>query len=190
MSIVFKYSTFYDFYADTNNTLSVSPPQQIYYYAITNKYQGTWNLQSTTSSCKILVGNTDVFLTFKSGWIFFNILRLHNQKYLGDHLSIGFKKASKTLLGMHFTIQNETDGVADNVSKKCFIRDGVDISDVPNLKCQQPDSGYIHDYFTDDEIDIIEQILKKPFSRSFSSTSGGTDKAYHKSGQKVKVGIG
>ena len=189
MAVIFKYDAFYSYYNQPEHTIQVNPPLKIWYYVLFDKYHGYWSLQPTECDRKVMVNSTEIYITFnKDRWIFFNILRQHNNKYLGDHLSIGFKKGSKTMLGMHFTVQNEINGKANNDPQKCFLKEGMDISDVPNIKCQQPNSGYLRDYFTEDEIKILQTILQAPFTTTQVASGGYHTANYRKTFERTFIG--
>jgi hypothetical protein len=182
----FIYSTFFEYYTNPKNLNYNETPVELWYYVQTNKYKGTWKLQSKLSSFYVIINGHNVYIQEERGWMFFNIPRIVRDKIFGDHLSIGFKNNRK-FIDMHFTIQNEVNGKAEHSNdKKCFLYDGIDIDDIFNLQCQQPNAGLLQEHFTSTEMLLIKEILQKPFT-----TNGGTPPLYYKyNGKTYRVHIG
>lgn len=177
MSFVFIYKTFLDYYSNPANTLQLTSTIDVWYYVNIDKYNGEWKLTSDKSSSYITINGNNVYITrSKSDWLFFHIPRIVEGKHYGDHFSLGFKKGTRKTIGLHFTTQNEEDGKAEHDSqKRCFFDDGVIIEDILNLQCQQPSGGLLHEHFTSDEVEIIADILQRPFV-----VSGGSKNMHHK----------
>ena len=182
----FIYSTFFEYYTNPSNLEQSDVPVQLWYYVQTNRYKGTWKLESKLSTSYVKINGRNVYIQEERGWLFFNISRVVNDKKFGDHLSIGFKNNRK-LIDMHFTTQNEVNEKAEHPNdKKCFLYDGIDIDDIFNVQCQQPNAGLLHEHFTGEEMTLVSEILQKPFM-----TIGGMPSVYYtQNGKTYKVNVG
>ncbi len=116
-------------------------------------------------------------------WLFFNIPRVIDGKYFGDHFSIGFKYGKRKIIDIHFTKQNEQKGISEHDGiKKCFFYDETVIDDILNLQCQQPNGRLLHEHFTSDEVEILMNILQRPF---VVVDGGGSNYSHHKYMRKI-----
>lgn len=185
MTIIFKYSEFYKYYTDPKNLVQLQNPIRLWYYTIVDRYNGVWLLDSDVTHSSITINNIQIYITTKNDWLFFNIPRYVNDKFMGDHISIGLK-LNKQIIDMHFTLQNNVNGKAEHDSnKKCFLRDGMNIVDIINLPCQQPNGGLLSQHFNDDEIKILQEMLQKPFLL----VNGGTSRYKYKNySYKIRIG--
>jgi hypothetical protein len=178
MPLVFKYNDFYKYYTDPSNLQQFTTPMQIFFYTPIDRYHDIWKLDSNFAYNFININNHQIYITSNNGWLFFNFPRTVSNKLMGDHISFGFKMDGKTI-DMHFTFQNHVTGKAEHDSnKKCFLRDGMNIDDIMNLPCQQPNGGFLHEHFTSDEIVILTELLHKPFK--IIATTGGNVKYRYK----------
>ena len=170
-SYTFEWVKFFKYYMTKNNLHHLKIPVELMFYVQSNKYTGEWSAIQSYSKYCITMKNVVIYITYnQDGWIFFNVVRVENNKNLGDHMTIGLKDKKKGLVDLHYTVQNTT--LHHSEKKICFLKDFMEIEDFDKILCANPHGGQMKDHFTPDQLKIMEEIIKLPFLKT--EGGGGT----------------
>jgi hypothetical protein len=189
--MIFKYTTFFNYYADPQNLISNQSLYDVYYYGVNKRKEPNSKplpLYHIEHNGLLLY----VSWNLATGDLFFSMPQKHDGKYWDDHFHFVYDyefdnvyRNNKLVPMVSFakTIQIPNKG-KDNRTHKCNFRDSEeDLEKLPEIICTNHKVfSTIKQALSPNDLDIFKEILSRPFIQ----TATGGNKKYK--GRKIRIG--
>lgn len=176
MSINFSYNTFYQEYTNMSSKMTniqidtnVKPP--LYYYKNPPNGNQTFNIKQWPQEY-IIIGGIQFFIsTDANNRLYFTLPFFESGKFWDNHFHFGLRtltdftskpRKQKTIVFFHYTSQNPTLN-GKNQARNCYFEDMIPIVNVEDIICEQGSAKTIMGKAFAQEIDIVREILLRPF---------------------------
>ena len=173
MTINFDYSIFYSYYTDPLNiSLDLSVKPDLNYFP--NYFDPIqFSIPKPCPNEYITIKNIRIFIsTGNNNRLYFTIPTFNANKFWDDHYHFGLRKnfidyksqpkRTYNVVFFHKTIQNPlTNG--KELPTNCYFEDNISLANIDKIVCQQASSTNTMESKFPQEIDIIREIISRPF---------------------------
>ena len=173
MRFIFDFAVFHKYYTTSSNLMKVPNIMLIYFKKQYNKSKVYRDYTWVTTIDNVNYAHPylkNMLITYNKNYIFFNIPSTVGNNHYANHFSLGLKdqnvaNTSKTLVDLHFTLQNNISTQSYNENTKYWLYDGIiiDTDTIKEVICRIPRKHKMKGIFTDAFIDYIILILVSPF---------------------------